>query len=842
MAATTINGTPGDDNLPGTSGPDRIFGFTGDDTLNGNAGNDRLFGGAGSDTLNGGGGNDFLDGGGNVAAFDSVNNTYLFEGVDSLDGGGGRDTLVASSGIVRMIGGAGDDLIKATDDGSYFDFMLVDYTSSTSGINVAANGSGGLTVQDGLGGTDTVIGVHVLYDSSHDDTISVDTTYQTSFGSFLEVRLSGGDDMVTFGSGFAGRIGYQRAKGAVHADLATGTATDLNPADNFIGNDTFIGTVGVLRGSKFGDELLGSSGNDRFRGHGGNDTIDGRAGFDRIEFGGASSGVNVNLAKHKVFNDGQGGHDTVTHIEGVTGSDFNDAIAGNGIGNLLNGNLGDDKIHGRGGADTINGDFGIEPEAASGGWTSNDSLYGDAGNDRIFGGAGADHLFGGDGNDYLESGGAISAIDTLNNSYLLNEQDTLQGDAGNDTLVATDGDVLMIGGAGSDLIMATDDGSFFDFARVSYHSSTAGIAVSSDGSGGLSVFDGLGGTDTVQGVHVLYDSSHSDTISVDSTYQTSFGAFLQVHLSAGDDKVTFTGGVAGRISYQGAGGAVNADLNTGTATDLNPGDSFIGNDTFIGFVSVFRGSNFDDQIFGSSGDDRFRGQAGDDTIDGRGGFDQVEFAGAGSGVNVDLAQHKVFDDGRGNQDTVTNIEAVGGSPFDDIISGNGGNNRLRGNLGDDLIHGRGGADNIRGDGGIDSEAAAGGWTSNDTLYGDGGSDNIEGGDGNDRLFGGLGSDTLIGGAGNDLLVGNGGADRFQFSDGFGHDTITGFAAANTEKIDLSGVSAITSFADLTNHHLMTDGVTGFAEIFAGNNTILLKGFTESDFGAGHAITGADFIF
>ena len=424
----------------------------------------------------------------------------------------------------------------------------------------------------------------------------------------------------------------------------------------------------------------------------------------------------------------------------------------------------------------------------------------------------------------MVSGGAISSIDTLNNSYLLNEQDTLQGDAGNDTLVATGGDVLMIGGAGNDLIMATDDGSFFDFTRVSYHSSKAGIAVSSDGSGGLSVFDGLGGIDTVQGVHVLYDSSHNDTISVDSTYQTSFGSFIEVHLSAGNDKVTFTGGIAGRISYQGAGGGVQANLATGKATDLNPGDNFIGNDTFIGSVSVFRGSNFDDQIFGSSGNDRFRGQAGNDTIDGRGGFDQIEFGGSISGVNVNLAKGKVFDDGHGGQDTVTHIEAVGGSPFDDIISGNGGNNLLLGNLGDDLIHGRGGADTIRGDGGIDPEAAAAGWTSDDTLFGDGGNDSIVGGDGNDSMIGGAG------------------ADRFVFTDGFGNDTIRDFGGANTEKIDLSGVSAITGFANLVNHHLETDGDTKFAMIVDGDSSILLKGHTVSDFGAGHPITGADFIF
>ena len=652
-----------------------------------------------------------------------------------------------------MSGGAGNDLIRSTDDATFFDYSQATYRSSTSGISAAVNGIGGLIVQDGLGGTDTLQGVHQIFDSKFDDTISADGTYQTSFGSFLEVRLSAGDDLVTFTGGITGRIGYAGADGGVLAHLGAGTATDLNASDNFIGNDTFIGAISLFRGSSFADDIIGSSGDDHIRGMGGNDTIDGRAGFDEIQFAASNSGVNVNLAKNKVLNDGDGGHDTVTHIEAVRGSPFNDIIAGNGAGNLLRGELGNDTIHGKNGADTITGDSGIDSDAASGGFTSNDKLYGDAGNDRIFGGAGADHLFGGGGNDYLESGWTFARFDPVNNAYLFYQQDTLQGDAGNDTLDATSGDVQMIGGAGNDLIMATDDGSYLDFTRVSYRSSTSGISVAADGMGGLTVQDGLGGTDTVQGVHALYDSSHDDTISADGTYQTSFGSFIEVRLTAGDDMVTFTGGIAGRIGYQGGGGGVLADLNAGTATDLNAGDNFIGNDTFIGTVGVLRGSYFADDLLGSSGDDRIRGEGGNDTIDGRGGFDRIEFGGSNSGVNVNLAKGKVFNDGLGGHDTVMHIEAVAGSDFNDVISGNGAGNLLLGNLGNDTIHGRNGADTISGDSGISGEAVSAGFPSEDSLYGDGGGDRLFGGASADHLFGG-------GGGGNDYLESGGTFARF----------------------------------------------------------------------------------
>ena len=58
---------------------------------------------------------------------------------------------------------------------------------------------------------------------------------------------------------------------------------------------------------------------------------------------------------------------------------------------------------------------------------------------------------------------------------------------------------------------------------------------------------------------------------------------------------------------------------------------------------------------------------------------------------------------------------------------------------------------------------------------------------------------------------------------------------------MSGVTAITSFTDLVNHHLMPDPDTGFAEIVAGNNTILLNGIHETDVGHGEIYSAADFI-
>jgi Ca2+-binding RTX toxin-like protein len=86
VAACTIKGTSGPDELLGTPGPDVICGFGGNDVLSGMNGNDVLIGGPGNDYLEGGAGHDTLLGGpGNdtISAWDG--------GPDTVDGGLGRD-------------------------------------------------------------------------------------------------------------------------------------------------------------------------------------------------------------------------------------------------------------------------------------------------------------------------------------------------------------------------------------------------------------------------------------------------------------------------------------------------------------------------------------------------------------------------------------------------------------------------------------------------------------------------------------------------------------------------------------------------------------------------------
>ncbi len=162
------------------------------------------------------------------------------------------------------------------------------------------------------------------------------------------------------------------------------------------------------------------------------------------------------------------------------------------------------------------------------------------------------------------------------------------------------------------------------------------------------------------------------------------------------------------------------------------------------------------------------------------------------------------------------------------IIGAGNGEVLTGGAGSDTLLGGGGADTISG--GLRADIIRGG-VGNDLLAGNKGYDTLDGGDG---------ADTLTGGAGNDRMTGGKGADTFVFADGFGNDTITDFKPGNLEKIDLSGLSGITSFGDLIHSHLFASG--GFALIVDGTNSILLNGVTPGQVGHGLAYSAADFIF
>jgi serralysin len=175
-------------------------------------------------------------------------------------------------------------------------------------------------------------------------------------------------------------------------------------------------------------------------------------------------------------------------------------------------------------------------------------------------------------------------------------------------------------------------------------------------------------------------------------------------LDIGVDNVAALSKGSGKI----AKGPDNDDMNGGTGNDVMYGvsgddkmDGGADNDKMSGGSGndVMTGGAGDDLIMGNSGNDRILADAGNDRIIGGSGFDTLDFSGWGNGVQVDLNANVATGAGT---DYVKGIEAVAGTAYADVLSGNKGANTLDGGAGDDVLRGRGGADTLTGGAGNDT--------------------------------------------------------------------------------------------------------------------------------------------
>ena len=129
-------------------------------------------------------------------------------------------------------------------------------------------------------------------------------------------------------------------------------------------------------------------------------------------------------------------------------------------------------------------------------------------------------------------------------------------------------------------------------------------------------------------------------------------------------------------------------------------DGGAGNDTIYGLdgSDTLIGGVGDDQLYGGNDDDILQGGEGADTLDGGTGNDMAMYGYNHSSVYVDLAQSgaNVDEDYDGTtpsySETLTGIENVTGSAFNDTLKGDANDNELHGLEGDDQLYGGGGGD------------------------------------------------------------------------------------------------------------------------------------------------------
>ncbi|HCM9192379.1 TPA: Ig-like domain-containing protein [Enterobacter cloacae subsp. dissolvens] len=153
--------------------------------------------------------------------------------------------------------------------------------------------------------------------------------------------------------------------------------------------------------------------------------------------------------------------------------------------------------------------------------------------------------------------------------------------------------------------------------------------------------------------------------------------------------VKITNGVSDNVTWNGLeagngkeGYVLTAEAATGGHSGTITGTGY--NDTFIA----------EDGTYTYNGSGGWNTHSDYDTWSNTGGMDVVDYRNATSGVTVDLRLSTAQDTGFGTS-RLLNIEGINGSNFDDVITGNSGDNQFEGRGGNDTFNiGSGGHDTL----------------------------------------------------------------------------------------------------------------------------------------------------
>jgi Ca2+-binding RTX toxin-like protein len=562
-----------------------------------------------------------------------------------------------------------------------------------------------------------------------------------------------------------------------------------------------------------GDNVLnGGAGNDILEGRGGADTLNGGSGFDFASYESSPGAVTVRLpgvgsdTQTAIATGADATGDTLSSIEGLVGSRFDDHLTGNSLNNILVGGLGNDTLDGKGGIDTVDYstdhilDFGFLGDNID----SADLVQVHLGLNGAQGTGAEFKVVPGTGGQVFTE----VSVDTLISI------ENVTGTAGSDSIVGNEQDNVLDGRGGNDLI---------------------------DGGFGNDVLIGGGGSNTVSLVsHDVGPSSLIETNTISLGQNGADGSYTRSHF-------VFTSPVQVVID--------ETDV-------LRQFQNVQGSNR----PEAINGNEQNNVLDGRGGNDTLDGGLGNDTLIGGDGIDTVSYAShdnvllATPGVVISLGLGSA--DGSATDsivrlgpaivetDVLRSIENVSGSSHSDTITGNEQDNVLDGRGGNDALDGGLGNDTLIGGGGNDTAV----YTSHDNtpllpgeqdvislgLNGADGSfarsqlvslnpvqfqvvehdvlegiENIIGSNHSETINGNEQANILIGRGGNDNLNGGDGGDVYNYLGSFGQNF------GNDKIFDSSGndTIAVTNFSDVVGSQrdgndliltLVVDGTTTVA--------------------------------
>ena len=431
-----------------------------------------------------------------------------------------------------------------------------------------------------------------------------------------------------------------------------------------LSNTTTAQDDDILKGF---ENIIGGSGNDSFVGNSQNNTLDGGTGVDTVDYSSSSLKIVADLKTATKTVTSGSDVDTLVSIEKIIGSSHNDTFYSD-----LNGN----NTFVGGSQDTLGEDV----------LDYSHMVVSDATRDYV----------------YLDLSNSTTTVKQSNNTTATDNFSEIEKfilTSGNDTIKGNAQANTFDGGAGSDT------------ARYDYL--TAGESVVVDFSTSKATTTILNDVDTLINIENAFGSAGNDTFIMNGTDNVAN---------------TINGGTSGidTINYANYTTKVTVNLgatdgiNTVKSTDI---DTILNIDNLIGGSAgdELTGNDGDNTIIGGDGADTIYSSKGTDTIDGStsaSDIDIMDYSNRTSNIvltTVGSTYTVIKTDDSNKTDSLTNIEIVQGSNYDDEMTGDTGKDTLKGGIGNDTLNGG---------------------SNDDKLYGESGDDTLKGGLGNDLLDGG----------------------------------------------------------------------------------------------------------